>query len=141
VAAGASNPLYALGRWATRFALAYAVASSLMAAVLGSCGVPVPDVLLAIPIQPGALADAVNKIATTMGPQPAAFLAGSALALFAVFNIFASLAFGVAKLFYQLAAALDPALIPFAALLGGLLQFSVYYYLLASVISGASGGG
>jgi hypothetical protein len=141
VATGASNPLYALGRWATRFALAYAVASSLMAAVLGACGVPVPDVLLAIPIQPSALADAVNKMATAMGPQPAAFLAGGVLAIYAVFNIFAGLAFGVAKLFYQLAAALDPALVPFAALLGGLLQFSVYYYLLASVVGGAGGGG
>jgi hypothetical protein len=140
VAAGAPNPLYALGRWATRFALAYAVASSLMATVLGACGVPVPDVLLAIPIQPSALADAVNRMATAMGPQPAAFLAGGVLAIYAVFNIFAGLAFGIAKLFYQLAAALDPALIPFAALLGGLLQFSVYYYLLASVISGAGGG-
>jgi len=140
VATGASNPLYALGRWATRFALAYAVASSLMAVVLGACGVPVPDVLLAIPIQPGALADAVNKMATAMGPQPAALLAGGVLAIYAVFNIFAGLAFGVAKLFYQLAAALDPALVPFAALLGGLLQFSVYYYLLVSVVGGAGGG-
>jgi hypothetical protein len=140
VATGASSPLYALGRWVTRFALAYAVASSLMAAVLGACGVPVPDALLAIPIQPSALVDAVNKMATAMGPQPAAFFAGGVLAIYAVFNIFAGLAFGVAKLFYQLAAALDPALVPFAAFLGGLLQFSVYYYLLTSVISGAGGG-
>jgi len=138
-AAGSQNPVYAAGRWAFRFALVYSLVSTFLATVLAASGVPVPDLLLAIPFKPGGIAGEIEKAAQA-GPQLTA-ITGAGLALLAVFNFFAGIALGLPSLMYRLAAAVDPVLAAAAALFGSFLQISIYWYLFQSVIGAAGGGG
>jgi hypothetical protein len=57
----------------------------------------------------------------------------------AVFNFASGIAIGIPKLFYYLAAAVNPALIPVAAIVGGILTVSVFSYLLASIVGSVGG--
>jgi len=133
------NPLVYVGRWAFKFAVAYSVIATILALALGSSGAYVPDALLAIPFQPADLVKTINEIAAK-GPSYIAVLGGGTMALFAVFNFAAALALGIPKLFFYAAGAVDPALIPFALLVGGFLQLCTYIYLLSTVVSSLGAG-
>jgi hypothetical protein len=133
-----SNPLVSLGRWAFKFALAYSAVSTVLATALAASGLPVPDPLLALPLRPEELAARISDLASK-GPTYAAFVGGGTMAIFAVFNFAAGIAIGIPKLFYHLAAAVDPALVPVAAIVGGILTVAVFSYLLATVVGSVGG--
>lgn len=133
-----SNPLVSLGRWAFKFALAYSAVSTILATALALSGLPVPDPLLALPLRPEELAARISELASK-GPTYAAIVGGGTMAIFAVFNFASGIAIGIPKLFYYLAAAVDPALIPVAAVVGGILTVSVFSYLLASIVGSVGG--
>jgi hypothetical protein len=133
-----SNPLVSLGRWAFKFALAYSAVSTVLATALAVSGLPVPDPLLALPLRPEELAARISELASK-GPMYAAIVGGGTMAIFAVFNFATGIAIGIPKLFYYLAAAVDPALVPVAAIVGGILTVSVFSYLLATVVGSVGG--